>query len=101
MKVDGSTIQEKSKYGQKAYDYCTNNWCVDDPDESIFGYLPETDFYDFDGCTNEYNDEADKRAQNPTPECFTACETEKDFDGNYQCRVECGEGKNSSPLLCS
>ena len=77
---------------EAAYDYCTTNWCVHDESESIFGYLPGTQWSDYYECAENFDPTAKDLVLAPSQECIDCCGIVQDEVLNKACLLECEEG---------
>lgn len=91
----GTTLQRGTGLWKKAYDYCTQNWCVRDASESIFGY-PEGESWATHaegGCVDniEYDPETELAVMDATTECKECCAPAAEGIDKIQCLTECEE----------
>jgi len=91
-KEDKNLFHQNSVKGARAYEYCTENWCVSQ-EESIFGYLPDEEWSDFYGCDRQYSqDNTENLIEEATPECEACCGDIRDAATSNACLLECVEG---------
>jgi len=85
---DGTALTVPSsrfdKLFQPAYDYCTQQWCIDNEGDSKFTYTDGRDFDYYNYCNNAYDDNGITDFLNNVPaEVVTQCGAE-----NYECLLE-------------
>jgi hypothetical protein len=71
------------------YEYCTKNWCISKPEDSIFGYLPGTQWADFFNCEAPYDNSTDKVILEPPAESEACCVDVTDPIKHNDCIEEC------------
>ncbi len=57
--------------GQEAYDYCTEQWCIRDPSDSLFVYDGEYNFSFYSKCDEDYPGAVD--VSKASPELLALC----------------------------
>jgi hypothetical protein len=81
------------------YAYCTQNWCVKKPEESIFGYLPGTKWEDFYNCEAPYDNRTDAILLEPPAECEACCEDITDQIQHADCIEECSTAEAGAGVM--
>lgn len=85
----GAKLQQKKGDKQAGYAMCTQHWCVRDAQDSIFGYLPETQHSDFNNCDAPYNAAGDDYVLDPPDECEQCCSNHPVQELYDECVEEC------------
>lgn len=101
MQPDGSTIPppptaEDAIFGM-SYDYCVNNWCVNDANDSIFTYGDGESFSDINKCDLPYINEIENQVANPPEQLLATC------GSSVACMVDglCGDMSDALRALTS
>lgn len=61
----------------KAYNYCVQNWCIQNAVDSLFTYPSGKSFNDFFGCDIPYNSSLEDVINNANPELVSLCGDDK------------------------
>ena len=72
---DPPADQAESIFG-RAYDYCVTNWCIRDPDSSIFTYPEGESFDSFFGCDEDYSNEIEQAVKAAEVDLRSICGTD-------------------------
>lgn len=65
--------QEQSIFSD-AYNYCVENWCVQEEINSIFTFQPGETFDDANRCNDDYSTEIETAIANASPELRSVCQ---------------------------
>lgn len=80
--VDVPTNKEDLRFNV-SYDWCVQNWCIQNVEDSMFTYLPEESFDEFKQCDLPADTKTQTCATSPGEELTSVCGTE-----NLACLVD-------------
>jgi len=72
--ISAPTTEEESIFST-SYNYCVENWCVQDELDSIFTYADGESFDAINACDEDYADEIEDAVTNPSDELVAICGT--------------------------
>jgi DNA-binding protein YbaB len=85
----GAELSQSNTDKATAYAMCTKNWCVRKAEDSVFGYLPGTQWADFYNCDAPYDSSGDVVLLDPPDECVVCCSDHPVVEMYDECIEEC------------
>lgn len=78
-----------------SYQYCVNNWCIQNSTESLFTYTSDESFSSIYACDKNYTDDIESAVSNPSEELSEIC------GANVFCLVDgfCGDLNDAANAL--